>query len=367
MNAKKNGVYYTPPKLAEYLVAPLLDDRELKILDPSYGEGALLLASERVCTKANYEHKIQLFGCDIKPINGLLKHLPDANIEKKDFFDYPIAKKFDLILMNPPYVRHHIQNENKIKRYRKIIPELDSLNNFSDLWAYFLVKAMCHLKEGGSIGAILPWSFLQADYAQKLRADLFKKFGNIKALALTEKYFENADERVVLLWLKKFGESCGSLEMGSANTIKDTIKYSSLPLSNWSSNKVLYNGNTSTEDILFRYKNEFGFSEFKNYADVKIGVVTGADKYFIVSKSKAKELGFESRHLIPILTKSKNFSELHGGADNLKQLIYLTERNYKKFKSFINQGKKNEYNLRAHSTLRDPWYKVKVGNIPDGC
>ena len=170
---KKNGIYYTPRILAEYLAKPLITADTQSILDPAYGEGALLLAVERLYKESGSNKDIQLFGCDIKPVNGLLKHLPEANLKETDFFEYSLDNRFHTILMNPPYVRHHIQNTEKIESYRIAHSYLSIVNNNADLWAFFLVKAVCHLHKDGNLGAILPWAFLQADYARPLRTMAF--------------------------------------------------------------------------------------------------------------------------------------------------------------------------------------------------
>jgi hypothetical protein len=83
------------------LAKKLLTYNDSKILDPSYGEGALLLSAERVM-HTHGQTSFELFGCDIKPVNGLLQHLPQANLVRENFLDYSINKKFSSILMNPP-------------------------------------------------------------------------------------------------------------------------------------------------------------------------------------------------------------------------------------------------------------------------
>ena len=85
--------------------------------------------------------------------------------------------------MNPPYVRHHTLTYTKIQKYSKTTNSICKLKKTSDLWAYFLAKALGHIKEGGSIGAILPWSFLQADYARDIRKLLSNKFKHIKIVS----------------------------------------------------------------------------------------------------------------------------------------------------------------------------------------
>ena len=106
------------------------------------------------------------------------------------------------------------------------------------------------MNTGGNIGAVLPWSFLQADYAQELRLHLYETFEEISVLSLSEKYFEGADERVVLLWLKNFGAKNKSITIASAKDINGKIKYNNLSLESWAFKKVPYTGNDSAIKLI---------------------------------------------------------------------------------------------------------------------
>jgi len=118
-NKKENGIFYTPDALAEYLARPLIKGEKLEVFDPAYGQGALLLAGESVAHQNQTVKGLGLYGCDIHPVNGLLEHLPAANLKQQDFFDYDRKRKFDVILTNPPYIRHQNQEKEKIIHYRK--------------------------------------------------------------------------------------------------------------------------------------------------------------------------------------------------------------------------------------------------------
>jgi adenine-specific DNA-methyltransferase len=172
---KRNGIFYTPSELAYHLVKPLINKPKLTVFDPAYGEGSLLLAAEKIYKNKYPKLKsILLYGCDKLPKDGLLKHLPNDNFIKQDFFQFPINQKFDGIVSNPPFVRHHLlSNTNRIKYQRKI-KNICEINRFTDLWGYFLIKSTSHLKEHGCLAAILPWSFLQADYALPIREFLIE-------------------------------------------------------------------------------------------------------------------------------------------------------------------------------------------------
>ena len=363
---RENGIYYTPPDLAEYLVKPLLTEYNASILDPAYGEGALLLAIERVQQQALTHSKISLFGCDIKPVNGLLMHLPEANLKKVNFFDFSVESKFDIVVTNPPYVRHHLLDAEDLKRYRKSFVDIEILKNTADLWAYFMIKSVLHLKPNGALGAILPWAFLQADYAQPLRHWLFNHFKEIKLVALSNKYFKETDERIILIWLKGYGKICKKLEIGSAKDIEQPIEFGTLSHDNWNSNRVLYHGGEEIESTLSVLKRDYGFTSLGDHADVKIGIVTGADKFFIMSDEIAKKNSIHGKNLIPILTTAKSFSELiKNGPRSLPRLIKINENHFEKYRSFLRKGISKNYHHRAHCKLRSPWYAVRIGNTPD--
>ncbi|MEW6738496.1 MAG: N-6 DNA methylase [Nitrospirota bacterium] len=364
---KRNGVYYTPPHLAEFLAKPLVNRADISVFDPAYGDGSLLLAAENIMRRKNSPHKYgrNFYGCDRSPVNGLLKHLPSSNLMEIDFFEYPAERKFDIILMNPPYVRHHLIDDAKRQKYQKIISKQCRLKLSSDLWAYFLIKSTTHLKVGGKIGAILPWSFLQAGYASDVRAWLADNFEKIQVLVLNSEYFDNAQERVVLVWLENYGQTVRSIRMAFSQHISDDVSYFDLNRTNWTSYTVLFSSDFDIESILVKYIERYDFQRFGELATIRIGVVTGADDYFIISPTDAQKYGFSKSQLIPIFTSSKQFSGLFlNGNRPPKNLLRLSLECYKNHKDYIIKGIKERYHLRAHSVRRNPWYSVDVGPTP---
>ena len=361
---RKKGVFYTPPALADYLVKPLAELNNRSILDPAYGDGALLLSAERIIKVKRENIHLDLYGCDIKPVNGLLKHLPEANLKKLDFFEYPTTRKHRVILTNPPYVRHHYQDNKKISGYRENFETLDILGSKADLWAFFLVKCASHLQKGGSVGAILPWAFLQADYAQPLRKWLSEVFGGIKVLALTERYFKDAQERVILVWLTDFASKCSSISIGFSKQLSENISYGKISKAKWIASKVQPNSRLTTDAIIRKIRN-IGFSEVNKHATVRIGVVTGAVSYFILPTSEASYHGFVRKDMVPIMSSVKDLTNyLQTGTRSLKRLLLFKSQN-QKIRHYIKSGLEGKYDKRKHSQQRQPWYAVRVGNTPD--
>ena len=367
MDKKKNGIYYTPDKLAKYLAQPLIDGETIRVFDPAYGEGSLLLAAESVFKDKKLKNSnIELYGCDIHPVNGLLTHLPKANLVESDFFNFKKPVFSNLILTNPPYIKHQSQDKEVIAKYRNEYPELKLLSNSSDLWSYFLVKSVRHLEVGGAIGGIFPWALLQADYAVPLRQWMANNFKSIRVLALKHEYFSDTQERVVLVWLKGFGSPSEHLESSVANNIDENIEYRSVSLDEWTSKKVLFLDKLDIIQLSDKYRRELGFVSFENYANTRIGIVTGANEFFIKERGTAIELGFSQDQMKPILTKVKELPSLiiNGGRD-LKYLLSISPEDYENHMEFIDQGQLMGLDQRSHCQNRNVWFSIKPKSKPD--
>jgi adenine-specific DNA-methyltransferase len=365
--ARENGIYYTPSELAEYLVRPLIKSSDLSVFDPACGEGALLLAAKKICSELpSRDKKPNFFGCDKILPNGMFKQFKNYQIHNIDFMKFFSPHKFDVILMNPPFVRHHLINYEDRKDYQTAINNIGFLRNTADLWSYFLMKCISHLKEGSSIGAILPWSFLQSDYARDIRVWLLNKFEEIRVLALNDGYFKEAKERILLLWLVKYGQRTKFIKMAFSQSLEKRCKYSSIDNSTWKSQRVVFSTAGSVEDILKRYRHEFGFCRLGDLAKITIGVVTGADKYFIINKTVASSLGVREKNLAPILTTLRDFSGLYlNGYNATKMLLQFPKNCSGRLKKYIMEGETQGYHKRAHAVRRTPWYSVNVGKIAD--
>jgi adenine-specific DNA methylase len=365
---KINGIYYTPSCLAEYLVAPIVSEINTSIFDPAYGDGALLLAANRAWKKNHTSGKkfLKMYGCDIAPLNTNLNHVNKIFICKKDFFDYPMNKKFDAIVMNPPYVRHHIINRMKKTKYFEIIRKLCNIKLTSDLWAYFLLKSAVHLKVNGSIGVILPWSFLQANYSQEIRRWLSNRFRKIRVLALGGHYFDKAHERILLVWLEKYGQKTKSIHIAFSKNLLKKVRYVRIKKSLWKSQIVTFNQKYYIHDIIRKYQEDYDFVKLSDCTFVKIGVVTGANKFFIMTPDKANSNCFGSKDLIPIFTTFRECSHLSLYRKDLtKRLLLIPKCAPKRYLNYIREGENREFHSRAHALRRKPWYSLYIGEMPD--
>lgn len=190
-----NGIYYTPPRLAERLLDILAaegaDWAEADILDPACGGGAFLIT---VANRMLGDYRIKnllavdklvhlerhLTGFEIDPFAGwitqvlldiivypetvLAKRRLKAIIKIQDTIEcvQHENKTFDIIIGNPPYGRIKL-DESTRNFYAR------SLYGHANLYGVFIDAALRLRKDNGLIGFVTPTSFLGGKYFSNLR------------------------------------------------------------------------------------------------------------------------------------------------------------------------------------------------------
>jgi adenine-specific DNA methylase len=363
LKVKKNGIFYTPESIAGLLARQAIKRGGLSIFDPACGEGALLKAAVEESKRTYGARRPRLVGCDRFKQRKL-----DQRIEfvHSDFFKLKDNKKFDLILTNPPYVKSgRISSKVRRKYYRKLAKPLGLSSNL-DLWVYFLVKSTMHLRKGGAIAAVLPWSFLEAEYAQKVRWWIAENFAKIKVLVLQRAHFEDTVKRVLLVWLEGYGSPEQSIQIGCSDKCAGKFGFRQMSIEKWKSENVMACIDAKSGDVLGKLE-DAGFVPLENYAKVLIGIVTGANDYFIRTRQEANKLGFSRSSILPILTSVEDLRQVSECKSPDKMLIRF-KRVTKKKKKYVRKGVKLGLDQREHCRRRKKsgvWYDVNPGEVPD--
>jgi adenine-specific DNA-methyltransferase len=190
------GAYYTPPPLADRLVAMAtkagVNWKTCRVLDPACGGGAFLSAVAAPMvnaaghvpaakTIASVAHRLKGFEIDpyaawlsqtflevcFMPLCLKAKQRLPVVVEVLDSLlaEEPklAAEHYDLVIGNPPYGRVSLAADVR-ERYKR------SLYGHANLYGVFTDLAIRFAKTGGVIAYVTPTSFLAGEYFKALRA-----------------------------------------------------------------------------------------------------------------------------------------------------------------------------------------------------
>jgi adenine-specific DNA-methyltransferase len=335
---KRLGAFYTPKCVADPIVEWAIRRPTDTVMDPSYG-GCVFLetAIERLKRLASPNPKAQLFGTDIDPkatsflpasshTGGATDHFPTADFLAVKPSDFPAP--FDCIVGNPPYVRHHQLSSASVAAARRATPECE-LPATASYWAYFIVHSLKFLRRGGRLGLVLPGSFLSANYAIHVRNHILASFASARVVLIRAPIFSDAEERGVVLLADDHGRSTSSFHYSVADSI------GSLRSKCFSRTVRPLNSGSAAEShcwplsfLTARERNLFSAVSRRrdvvtlgSVAKIRIGVVTGANEYFILSLSNARRNNLTRLSLVPILSSGRQIRSLSVGKRDIDTLL----------------------------------------------
>ena len=165
------GQFATPSDLATAVVreaiALLPPNACIRFLDPAFGTGAFYSALLRLLPASRVN---EAMAYEIDPHYGIpaqsLWTGKGIEIHIKDFTTIAEGSKANLVVCNPPYVRHHHIGQANKKRLRALVEQHfgHQLSRLTGLYCYFLLLSQLHMSEGGIEGlaysGVLPknWS-----------------------------------------------------------------------------------------------------------------------------------------------------------------------------------------------------------------
>lgn len=223
---KTDGATYTPPGLAAFVAERIIENATLPesgpihLLDPSVGDGPLLLALIARLPQS-IRPRLVVTGFDIDPdaVTAATHRLRDAfpqvayRIERRDFLDFILAgtglfaehiERFDLVIANPPYVRTQVMGAEQ----SRALAQRFGLSGRVDLCFPFLLGIAQVLSDGGTAGIITSNRFMTTKAGQDVRRELLGRFDLRHVWDLGDtKLFGAAVLPAVLLGVKPRGQS----------------------------------------------------------------------------------------------------------------------------------------------------------------
>lgn len=399
LERKKLGIFYTPSEATRILCQWAIRTPNDRILEPSFGACGFLEASrDRLVELKSLNPSKHLFGCDIDPqaFSAFLQpKFGDSDLQKrfikKDFLRVTpeefSLKKFDAVIGNPPYISYRNMSSAQRTSAAEALKHSDySLDSKASLWAYFVAHGLNFLKPGGRIAWILPGSFLHAEYSGVIKDLISDNFERSLVIQLGQRLFssEGTEENTAILlaegWKRNFNR--GTLKVDFASTLLDLQNV----VSTWQAGK--WEGkeyNTRIGYALLTNEVSKSICEIKercetitlgDVADILIGIVTGANKFFVINQETAKQWNLPESSLKPILSKFNVATGIKLKPSDLKG--FVTE-NFRCLLVDTSELKEEDLQLRVYLWTfpekdkdenvtfqkREIWHQPNDGKIPD--
>lgn len=320
---KRLGAYYTPEPVARLLVQWALQGLPGRVLDPSFGGCNFLRTSVAVLHQLGAEDAGPLVhGVDVDESVRVYANelatlgVPSYNLITDDFFRCKPGEEglglFNALVGNPPYIRHHwFQGSMRARAVEATERANVKISLQADAWAYFVIHSTRFLEVGGRLAFLLPGALLQAQYARPVLQALEKQFAGVWTIRLEERLFPDAQEETVLLLAWGKGEGPGRRKLDDAPTVRDLesllaqniadFEHLGATYSSWKEAKLP----DQARHLWGELQQRQDVDTLGSLAKLRIGVVTGANDFFVRSAAEKASLESQGVRLTPVVSRAR--------------------------------------------------------------
>lgn len=330
----------------------------------------------------------------------------------------------------PNRLRNEVSNEDKREYKEKLLksiqahfPFIKRIDKKSDYYVYFYFHGLSLLNEKGTFCFITSNSWLDVGYGKDLQEFLLK---HIPIIAIydnqAKRSFEHADINTIIalfnapsdlrqpfpalqqtakfiMFKKSFDEVINIenlLKIEDAKTVLATDDFRIYPkkqvelleegweypeeateeqkkaftfnIGKYSTNK--WGGKyLRAPDIYFKFIKDLAsnFEPLDQCGELGIGLVTGANRFFIIDEETIKLYNLSNRYIYPIVKSPKELERILIDSRTLQlKLLMLADETVidRYFQEYIKEGEKQEYHLRPTCKARNPWYKLDQKPAP---
>lgn len=368
------GQFATPTALAQDILryaAGLLGEMErVRFLDPAFGTGAFYAALQHVFPKKRVAEAVG-FEIDphyFAPTAEFWKGSP-LNLKFSDFTHEEPSGRFNLIICNPPYVRHHhLQNGNKLRLQAKTRGVSGmGLSGLAGLYCHFVGLAHGWMTEGAVAGWLIPSEFMDVNYGGAVKKYLLERVTllHIHRFDPNDVQFADALVSSAIVWFRNAAPPPN-------HTVLFTLGGT---LSNPAMSKSVAASALAREPKWTRFpgadiRSAATTPTISDFFQVKRGVATGNNAYFILDEDtiRARDLPIQLfRPVLPsprYLTEDEVSSDARGNPKLERRLFLLDtvlseieiKRRFPSLAAYLEEGKSRGLHERYLCSHRSPWY-----------
>ncbi len=377
------GQFPTPPELAleiaEFVHNLIPKDQNINFCDPSIGTGTFFYAldkvfkSSRINTAIGIEidEKIATLTADLWSSKGL-------TVYKGDFFSQAInITGINVILCNPPYIRHHyLPTLVKYDLQKKVYDFFGyKLSGQASLYAYFILLSHSLLEQGGIATWLIPSEFLDIKYGTTLRNYLLEHVTTLRIHTYDAEEIKFDGVLVtscVLIVKKEIPPSNHKIAFGFGGSLESPRDLKNLSIVDLSK-RDKWNLTALCSEPISQQK----FS-LKDIFIIKRGIATGANKYFILTEKDVEANNLEKKFLKSILPGPRYLdSEIierdSNGEPKISKKMYVLDcdspeeiikKKYPNTWEYLKRPETESIKSRTLIRKRSPWFSQEKREPP---
>lgn len=369
---KRFAQFFTPPPIARFMVEWILSgSSRMSVHDPAFGLGAFLENAPMAC---------EFSGMDIDgSVLDFYKAHRDAGSVRLSQSDYLLdfGAKYDNIVCNPPYLRFQkfLNRERVFREFRERLGV--RLSGYTNIASAFLVKSISELNDGGRLAYIMPSEFMNADYGSMVK-DWLTRDGHLDSVIEVECEHEAFGEVTtsvcIVLYDKSVKKDVVSFRrissLSELSKVMDRPPVSAVPLSRLDVEEKWGVFFVPTENRVCPRLGKL--QRLSEYGRFSRGIATGANRFFVLSRSDIARESLHESDCRKCITKSQqlkglvftdaDFSRL-SDADAPVYLFSPSDSPSKDALRYIRRGEDQGYNGGYITRNRKPWYKMETRDV----
>lgn len=280
----------------------------------------------------------------------------------------------NILLTNPPYTRHHHLNDEQKARLKPDTARLTGIpvSGLAGIYVYYFLLASAWMQDDGIAAWLLPSEFMDVNYGTALKKYLTEQASEVRIHRYNplDVQFEDAlVSSAVVVFRKRPPMHSATIEITYGGTLTEPNRRQRISITElvgapkWTQypsdpNKapILTNENGATLGDLF---------------DIKRGIATGANEFFILSKAEAERRGLPIGYLRPILPSPRQLRQSIIEADSdgypcLDEPLFLIDCDLEPLKlqkqcqplwEYLESANKSGIRDRYLVSSRKLWYK----------
>ena len=316
---------------------------------------------------------VEALGFEIDSYYGgpAARHWADSDLVLKlsDFTQEDASPRFNLIICNPPYVRHHhLENGDKTRLQLKTFNASGmKISGLAGLYCYFLGLSHAWMAEGGIAGWLIPSEFMDVNYGQALKHYLLTRVTLLQIHRFDPNDVQFADALVssAVVWFKNAPPPKDhEVTFTFGGTLfKPKLSRNVLP-------KALAHEPKWTRFPAADIRIRTAKPTLSDFFHIKRGLATGANDYFILSENSIKARGLPMEIFRPVLPSPRYLPEDEVKADEngypaLERRLFLLDTHlseediknrFPNLRTYLEEGKARRIHERYLCRHRTPWY-----------